>query len=110
MADIKRFTGFIAPDGTTHSSLTAATNYTRELKIKEALAEFASIKSEDTPEFQTGIDAAGDQIIRVEDLPLFLRVYKDKILAAFNQDVQMRAPRKAKLPKVVENIPFDAAA
>lgn len=100
MADIKRFTGFIAPDGSTHETLKKATDYTRELKVKEALKDFANIKSEDTPEFQTGVDAEGDQFVYVQDLPLFLYTYKEKILAAFNQDVLMRKKREPKAKAV----------
>lgn len=98
MADIKRFTGFIAPDGSTHDTIKKATEYTRELKIKEALADFALV----LPEVNVGVakDGAGNHAVYVSDLPAFLLAHKDDIQAAFNQDVLLRAPRKKRAAKV----------
>lgn len=95
VADIRRFTGFIAPDGTTHDSIKKATDYTRDLKIKAALADFALV----IPGANEGVttddeDGRGNPVIYVEDLPAFLLAHKADILAAFAQDVLMRAPRR----------------
>lgn len=94
VADIKRFTGFIAPDGSTHDSIKKATDYTRELKIKAALADFALVTSHNPGVSET--DAVGGNAVYVEDLPAFLLAHRADILAAFNQDVLMRAPRQSR--------------
>ena len=97
MADIKRFTGFIAPDGSTHASLTAATIYTNDLKVKAALADFTLL----TPESSKGLchDDYGQVVILIKDLPEFLAGHKDDILAAFGQKATLRAPRGTKVKK-----------
>jgi len=101
-ADIRRFTGFIAPDGTTHDSIKKATDHTRDLKIKAALADFALVALEVNEGVSTH---EGHLVIFTEDLPAFLLAHKADILAAFNQDVLMRAPRqfKAKAVAAAEN-------
>ena len=101
MADIKRFTGFIAPDGTTHDNLKKATEYTQRLKIKEALAEFSKV----IPEVNPGVTETDSGYVGVlaGDIPVFLLAHKDDILAAFNQEVLMRAPRKVREKK--EKVP-----
>jgi hypothetical protein len=92
-ADIRRFTGFLAPDGSTHESLKKATDYTRDLKIKAALADFALVTSANPGVTE---DERGSTVIYAEDLPIFLLAHKADILAAFAQDVLMRAPRQSR--------------
>jgi hypothetical protein len=110
MADIKRFTGFIAPDGTTHSSLTAATNYTNELKVKESLSQFAFAVATDDEDSTVSITSEGNNAVYVEDLPKFLLENRDAILAAFGQKATLRAPRGSKKKAVASKAPFVAAA
>lgn len=105
MADIRRFTGFIAPDGTTHDTIKKATEYTRDLKVKEALSEFAAAP------IGNGVSETdrGGAVIYVGDIPEFLLFYKDKIKTAYNQDVVMRAPRKPK-PEPIQVRPLKTRA
>lgn len=96
MADIKKFTGYIAPDGSTHDTIKKATDYTRELKIKEALALFKGTLNEDS--CWVGSDGQGP-VVCADDLPAFLYANKDAIIAAFNPEVLLRAPRKKREAK-----------
>lgn len=107
MSDVKRFTGFIAIDGSTHTNLKQATDHSREVKVKKALK-----------------DAFGTQLVVPADMPTHelennpeLVVNLDEyifnnraaILSALNQQVTTRKPRtpKAKKPADAAN---DAAA
>ena len=98
-ADIKRFTGFIAPDGSTHDTLKKATDHTRELKIKEALQQFANIEAA----VDTGVshDDRDNTVVFADDMPSFLFAHQEAILAAFNQEVLLRKKREPK-PKAVK--------
>lgn len=96
IADIRKFTGFITPDGSTHDTLKKATDHTKELKIKAALADFALVTQETNPGVTE--NALGSSIIFVSNLPAFLLAHREDILAAFNQDVTLRAPRTKKTP------------
>lgn len=95
IADIRKFTGFIAPDGTTHDTLKKATEYTRYLKVKLALADFALVSQETN----VGVSQTdeGSAVVFTTDLPAFLLAHREDILAAFNQDVSLRAPKKPKV-------------
>lgn len=97
-ADIRKFTGFIAPDGTTHDTLKKATDYTKELKVKAALADFALVTEANSG--VTDTDGSGTLVIYVEDLPKFLLAHRAEILASFNQEATTRKPHKPREPKV----------
>lgn len=85
MSDIKKFTGFIAIDGSTHSTLKSAQDHTRDFKIRKALEEkFAglSITSEGA---DTGVSVAD-----------FIIANMDAIKAALNPEVLLRKKRTPK--------------
>lgn len=89
MSDVRKFTGFIAIDGSTHTTLKSATECSRQVKIQKALAEKFSGLSVDSAETPAG----------AVDLPTFIYANRDAILACLNQDVLTRKKRapKAKL-------------
>lgn len=96
-ADIRKFTGFIAPDGTTHDTLKKASDYTKELKVKAALAAFANVMPYSNIGVITdGEDGNGSAVVYASNLPEFLLAHRAEILAAFNQEVTLRVPRKIK--------------
>lgn len=104
MTDIKRFTGFIAPDGTTHTTEKAAIAYTKDLKVKAALATA----------FGTGClaggveDDRGSNVLYDDDVAAFLFDNRTAILAAFNTEVLMRKPRAANKVKAIPASAADA--
>lgn len=95
MADVKKFTGFIAIDGSTHTTSKSAVEHSRQVKIQRALAEKFT-----GPVVLDG----GDNAPTYEDqeplgMPDFIYANRDAILACLNQDVltrKKRAPNKAK--------------
>jgi hypothetical protein len=97
MSDVKSFTGFIAIDNTTHTTLKLAVEHTREVKVKAALEAFAKAPA-DVSEMVTP-DGADEQAVFVSDLPAFLLKNRAAILAAFNQEVLTRKPRVSKADK-----------
>jgi hypothetical protein len=100
-ADIRKFTGFLAPDGSTHETVKKAIEYTRDLKVKEALADFGLV----TPESSEGVsDGENGYVIHVENLPAFLAAHRADIELAFNQEVSMRSPRKPKGASVLKSL------
>lgn len=88
MSDVKKFTGFIAIDGSTHTTLKSATEHSRQVKVQKALefkfAKMAVIGEEDEP------GSAG------VDLPTFIYANRDEILACLNQEVLTRKKRAPK--------------
>lgn len=94
MADIKRFTGFIAIDGSTHDTLAKATAHTKEVKIGLALKEFAVAVSSNPVGFS--VDDRDNHVLYPEDLPNFLLKHRVAIQAAFNQSVVMRDAKSGK--------------
>ena len=117
MADFKRFTGFIAPDNTTHDTLAKVKEHVRKLKVKEAATKFATAAFDNayadygkTGEEPRGFVQADGRLVIAGafELTEFLIENQAAIQAVFNQSVRERAaPRKAKA-KVVS--PADAAA
>jgi hypothetical protein len=99
-ADIKKFVGYTAIDGSAHDTLKSATDYTRDYKIKEALKSFSAF---DSSKAGVTVDSDGDSAVFVEELPEFLFAHREAIMAAFKQDVNMRKPRTLtpKKPKTV---------
>lgn len=94
MSEVKAFTGFIAIDGSTHSSKTAAINHTREVKIKTALQ--TAFGSHTVTKDQNG----NEELVVTQALDAFIYENRDAILEALNQEVltrKKRAPNKAKI-------------
>lgn len=93
MSDVKKFTGFIAIDGSTHTSMKSATDHSRQVKIQRALAEkFVGLS---VSESVTSSNSEDDGVT----MPDFIYANRDAILACLNQDVltrKKRAPNKAK--------------
>lgn len=111
MADIKKFTGFIAPDGSLHDTAAKASAYTKELKAKEALKElFAGMEfpEERFPEIYQ--DDRGNEVIAFPDLrPMLERIVFENraaIVKAFEQNVKLRdrKPNKKKAAVTIETI------
>lgn len=95
MSDVKKFTGFIAIDGSTHTSLKSATDRSREFKVQAALKEkfgdqlvspahIAEHELEDKPEL-------------VQSLNDFIFANREAIMEALNQQVTTRKPRTPKV-------------
>lgn len=106
MADVKKFTGFIAIDGSTHTTSKSAVEHSRQVKIQKALADkfsgmcVDSLIATETPE---------DFV----DLPTFIYANRDSILACLNQDVltrKKRTPNKAKAVEAANDAAPAAAA
>lgn len=85
MADFKRFTGFIAPDGTTHETLAKVKQHVLKLKVTEAADKFAQAAFDEN----FGITTPGQ-------LREFLLTHQDAIKAIFAQSVRERAASKKK--------------
>ncbi|UUZ75453.1 hypothetical protein LP414_27440 [Polaromonas sp. P1(28)-13] len=94
MADIKRFTGFIAPDGSTHDTIKKATEHAKAVKVKDALvAEFTNITPH-THGNNVTEDDVGMFVVGSADMPMFLLDNRERILACFNQEVLLRATQE----------------
>jgi hypothetical protein len=95
MSDVKRFTGFIAIDGSTHTSEKLAVIHSRGVKIKAALKEkFAGliVMVDGVPE--------GTENPK-QGLELFLFENMAEIMSAFNQEVLTRKKRTLKVKPAV---------
>jgi hypothetical protein len=107
MSDVKRFTGFIAVDGSTHNTLKQATEHSREVKVKKALATaFAAnvVTPADVPEHEL----TAEQIVPLDE---FIFKNREAILAALSQQVTTRKPRTPKVkPAAAANDSQPAAA
>lgn len=102
MSDVKKFTGFIAVDGSTHTSMKSATEHSRVVKVKAALAaSFGDqlVSPADVPDHQLE-----DSPELVQTLDQFIYSNREAILAALNQEVTTRKPRtpKAKVKAAAE--------
>lgn len=109
-ADIKKFTGYIAPDNTTHKTAKEAIAYARDLKVKEALLTFAGTALDalfkEGADRHEGLASAGES-----ELADFLFKNQAAITAAFNQEVRVRAQRTKKQPVTVKaSVPPAVAA
>lgn len=93
MSDVKKFTGFIAIDGSTHTSQTAAVEHSRVVKVKAALKEkFGGLEVAEP--ITTG-DPSGPAVT-MDD---FIFANREAILTCLNQNVltrKKRSPNKAK--------------
>lgn len=93
MADVKRFTGFIAIDGSTHTSAKAAIEHSRAVKIQNALKEkFGNLI---VAEPVTTAEIASEDV----NLADFIYANREAILAALNQEVLTRKKRGPNKPK-----------
>jgi hypothetical protein len=98
MADVKKFTGFIAIDGSTHSSFKSASDHSRLVKIQSALSEkFSGLEVTDTTVPDELPD--GDPV----SMPDFIFANRDAILAALTQEVLTRKKRTPKTPKAADS-------
>jgi hypothetical protein len=89
MSDVKKFTGFIAVDGSTHTSMKSATDHSREVKVQAALKE----------KFGDLLVTEGEQDLENTGgvaLDTFIYANREAILAALNQQVTTRKPRTPK--------------
>ena len=97
MSDVKRFTGFIAIDGSTHNTLKQATEHSRE--VKKALAEsFGNqlVTPSDVPEHELSE-------AHVQTLDAYIFANSAAILSALNQQVTTRKPRTPKVKKAAND-------
>ena len=105
MSDVKRFTGFIAIDGSTHNTLKQATEHSREVKVKKALAEsFGNqlVTPSDVPEHELSE-------AHVQTLDAYIFANSAAILSALNQQVTTRKPRTPKAKKAANDAAATAA-
>jgi hypothetical protein len=102
MSDVKKFTGFIAVDGSTHTSLKSATDHSRTVKIQTALKEkFGNLT---VAESSRDLDETGGV-----ELDAFIFANREAILVALNQEVTTRKKRTPKA-KPAANDAAQAAA
>lgn len=95
MSDVKKFTGFIAIDGSTHTTLKPATEHSRQVKIQRALAEKFT-----GPVVLDGAPGSPSYEDQAElSMPDFIYANRAVIQACLNQDVQTRKKRAPNKPK-----------
>jgi len=112
-ADIVKFSGFKTADGRTFPTQKEATQHIIDTKAKAALEAFAEAafaavaqgSDEDNRDYEIRIAALGFSDIEGQytaiskgDLATFLFLNKTAILAAFKQEVRMRAEKKPRDP------------
>lgn len=111
MADISKFNGYMASDGTPHKTKKAVIAYMLDLKTKAALAVIASgfgTAPQPNPYFD---GTACVNVLTEVNLATWLAANRDAIMAAFTQDVRTRRPgsgRKkavATSPATTETVP-----
>lgn len=109
-ADVRRFTGYIAADGSHHATLKAAAAVSLEVKTRAALQEVFGKKSTiPDPSLLEIPEGWVEPVISVADLPSFLYDNRTAILAALNQEVSLRKPRKPRTSKVEKPARVEAA-
>lgn len=97
MADVKKFTGFLAIDNSTHTSFKSASDHSRQVKIQAALGEkFSGLEVND--KVASGELPVGDPV----SMPDFIYANRDAILAALTQEVLTRKKRTPKAPKAAD--------
>jgi hypothetical protein len=96
MADFKRFTGFIAPDGTTHETLAKVKEHVLKLKVRDAATKFALTQFATREAVMTPDEGWQGVIGTAEHLADFLIEHQAAIQAVFNQSVRERAVPKKK--------------
>lgn len=85
-AGIRKFTGFIAADGTTHDTMKKAVQHANDQKVKEALNAF-NIKADE------GQDVS---VVRMDQIGEYLFNNRVAILAALNAKATIRKTRTPK--------------
>ena len=107
MSDVKKFTGFIAIDGSTHTSQKAAVEHSRQVKVQTALKE--KFGTCDVLENNRPFHEQEGQEVNLAD---FIYANRESILAALNQEVLTRKKRtpKAKPAVAANDTPVAAAA
>jgi len=110
MSDVKKFTGFIAVDGSTHTSLKSATDHSREVKVQAALKEKFGGQLVSPSEIDPQV--LEDQPELVQSLDAYIYANREAILQALNQQVTTRKPHtpKVKAPANAANDSQPAAA
>lgn len=98
MSDVKRFTGFIAIDGSTHTSAKAAIEHSRTVKIQNALKE--KFGAYDVLESNRAFHEQEGQEVSLAD---FIYANRESILAALNQEVLTRKKRTPKAKPAAAN-------
>jgi hypothetical protein len=94
MADVKKFNGYTAIDGTAHSSLKAALAHTTDVKVRAALTGmFASLAPDDAEEVVRIISIGGVSKSVVVDIPRFLMENREAIQEAYAHKALLRTPR-----------------
>ena len=100
MSDVKKFTGYLAIDQSTHKTQAAAVAHSREVKIKTALNESFKPDSIALGGVCISTDEAGNPVIYPDDVANFIYANSEAILKALNQDVLLRKKRTLKAAKV----------
>lgn len=100
VADVRRFTGYVAADGSHHATLKAAAAVSLEVKTRAALdAVFADVTQFTDAEVYRPYEDDDTCVIAVKDMPKFIYANRVAILAALNQEVSLRKPRKPRADK-----------
>lgn len=88
-AGIRKFTGFIAADGTTHDTMKKAVQHANDQRVKEALNTFNTVATEvtDMP------------VVRMDQMGEWLFNNRMAIQAAFNAKATIRKTRTPKAKK-----------
>lgn len=90
-AGIRKFTGFIAADGTTHDTMKKAVQHANDQRVKEALRAF-------NVSAQEGTDVP---VVRMDQMGDWLFNNRDAIQAALNAKAAVRKTRTPKAKKAV---------
>lgn len=100
MAEVKKFSGYTAIDGSAHNTKKEAIEYSRDIKIKAALDAIVTGFVAKNPDESGGyfVPELGVAALLESNLATWLTENRVTLLAAFNQDVKMRAPRAPKKP------------
>lgn len=101
-ADIRKFTGFIAADGSTHESMTKARAHADDLKIKSALtASFSKLNTSQASVYQP--DGTDGHVVHENDMADWLFANRVAITAALSVRATTRAPRKPRSTKAAND-------
>ena len=102
-ADVTKFTGFLAVDGTTHKTSKEAVEHSRNVKLVNqatTLAVKLFSAAEDSPGFSRPVGSIDFAIADADGLTELLIANRDAIIAALTPEVHMRKPRTKKVKAV----------